>query len=311
MDLLSRAIDELGLRRAGFRRFVVGAGPWALDYDAGVQGVHVVSVGTCELVIDKRSTRLDAGDLVILPQGTAHQLRGGGAGLRGAASSAGELVRAQREPGPVRVGGGASTCEIVCGALDFEARDHPMLASIGTALILKRDQVRDARMLSAWTAALVDEVDHARPGHDAVVTRLAELLFIEALRTHAAGACECSRGGWFRGISDESLGRALSAFHADIAAPWSVASLAKAAVQSRATFARRFTAVLGEAPLAYARRWRLFHARRLLRTTVASLDEVATRVGYGSAAALSLAFSRAVGVSPGIYRARHGQTAEP
>jgi transcriptional regulator GlxA family with amidase domain len=199
----------------------------------------------------------------------------------------------------------------VCGTLDFEAKDHPMLASIGAVLVIQRSHLRDARKLSGWIEALVDEVDHGRPGHDAVVTRLAELLFIEALRTRAAGSSDCPSGGWFRGIRDESLGRALSAFHADIAARWSVASLAKVAVQSRAAFARRFTAVLGESPLAYARRWRLFHARRLLRTTGDSLDEVANRVGYGSAAALSLAFTRAVGVSPGAYRAGQVARAAP
>lgn len=309
MDLLSRAIDELGLRRAGFRRFVIGAGRWALAYEAGVQGVHVVTAGACELVVGKTRTLLEAGDLVVLPKGTAHQLRAVRSAPGGAASSAGQLALAQPAPGPVRLGAGTAQCELVCGTLDFEAKDHPMLASLGTTLVLARARLRDARKLSAWIEALVDEVDQSRPGSDAAVTRLAELLFIEALRVQAAGPGECPSGGWFRGIEDEALGRALSAFHADIALGWSVASLAKAAGQSRAAFARRFTAVLGEAPLAYARRWRLFHARRLLRTTGASLDEVATRVGYGSAAALSLAFSRAVGLSPGAYRSRHGAAA--
>lgn len=308
MDLLSRAVDELGLRRSGFRRFVLGVVPWALDYEAGVQGVHIVTAGACELVVGKTRTVLEAEDLVIVPQGTAHQLRTPGAARRVPATSAGELARAQPGPGPVRVGAGASACELVCGSLDFEAKDHPMLASVGATLVIKRAQLRDARRLSVLVEALVDEVDHARPGRDAAVTRLAELLFIEALRVHAARAGDCPSGGWFRGIEDEALGRALSAFHADIAAGWSVASLAKAAAQSRAAFARRFAAVLGETPLSYARRWRLFHARRLLRTTNASLDEVAARVGYGSAAALSLAFTRAVGVSPGAYR-RHRRDA--
>jgi AraC-like DNA-binding protein len=302
MDLLSRAVDELGLQRTGFRRFVVGPGPWALGYEAGVQGVHVVAAGACELVVGRSRELLEAGDLVIVPHGSAHQLRAPGLPLRGQVASAAQLV--QQRPGPVVVGVGPASCELVCGTLEFEAKDHPMLASVGAVLTLKRAQARDARRVAAMVDALVDEVEHARAGGDAVITRLAELLFIEALRVHACST-DCPTRGWFKGIEDPALSRALSAFHADIAAPWSVASLAKAAGQSRAAFARRFTASLAQSPLAYARRWRLFHARRLLRTTTASLDEIAARVGYGSAAALSLAFSRDTGQSPGVYRAAH------
>ncbi len=306
MDLLSRAVDELGLRRTGFRRFVVGPGPWALGYEAGVQGIHVVAAGACELVVGRSREVLEAGDLVIVPHGSAHQLRAPGLPLRGHVASAAQLV--QQRTGAVVVGVGPASCELVCGTLDFEAKDHPMLASVGAVLMLRRAQARDVRRVAAMVDALVDEVEHARAGADAVITRLAELLFIEALRAQACSTADCPTRGWLKGIEDPALSRALSAFHADIAAPWSVASLAKAAGQSRAAFARRFTATLSEAPLGYARRWRLFHARRLLRTTTATLDEVALRVGYGSAPALSLAFSRDTGQSPGAYRAAHQVT---
>lgn len=305
MDLLSRAVEELGLRHARFRRFVVGSGPWALAYEAGVQGVHVVRSGACELVVGRTRTVLEAGDLVILALGAAHQLRAPGQASGRDAAEASALVRAQPGPGAVHVGAGPATCELVCGTLDFEARDHPMLASVGQTLVVRSAQRQGAARLSAWVEALADEVTQGRPGSDAIITRVATLLLIEALRVQAEASSECPSGAWLRGIQDPALGRALSAFHGDIAATWSVARLAKAARQSRATFAKRFAATLGEAPLAYARRWRLFHARRLLRTTSASLDEIAARVGYGSAPALSLAFTRAVGTSPGAYRAQH------
>lgn len=308
MDLLSRAIDELGLRRSSFRRFLAGPAPWALAYDPGVQGVHVVVAGNCELVVGRERQRLEAGDFVVLPRGGAHVLRSLGPVQRGQPESASELVRRQPGTAPLALGVGPATCELVCGALDFEAKDHPMLASVGERLIVRK--AGGTRLSSAALEALDDEVRRARAGTDAVITRLAELLFVEALRAHAAGGAECPVGGWFSGLKDPAIARALGAFHADIAAPWSVASLARAAAQSRAVFARRFTATLGETPLAYARRWRLFHARRLLRTTTASLDEVAAAVGYGSAPALSLAFSKDTGSSPGAYRAHHAATRE-
>jgi transcriptional regulator GlxA family with amidase domain len=195
------------------------------------------------------------------------------------------------------------TCTLVYGLLDFEAKDHPMLMSLGDVLVVRSAQVGDARRLAAWVEAVLDEVRHPRAGTDASMVRLSALLLIESLRVYSTACPECPTGGWLRGMEDPALGRALAAFHRDVAAPWTVASLARTAGQSRAAFARHFDEVLGEPPLAYARRWRLFHARRLLRTTQASLAEIAQRVGYRSAPAFSSAFSSEQGVSPGVYRA--------
>lgn len=184
--------------------------------------------------------------------------------------------------------------ELTVGALSFDAPDHPMLASLPPLMHL--------RSAGAYLSALRAELAAPTDGSAGVLARLSEILLIEAIRSHAHSAEECPAGGWFRGLRDPSLSRALSAFHADVAGPWTVASMARVAGQSRSRFAARFSAVMGEAPLSFVTRWRMFHARRLLRTTDASLEQIASRVGYASAAAFSVAFGRAHGEAPGAYR---------
>lgn len=184
--------------------------------------------------------------------------------------------------------------ELTVGALSLDAPDHPMLASLPPLL--------HARSAGPYLAALCAELAAPTEGSAGVLARLSEILLIEAIRSHTHSAEECPAGGWFRGLRDPSLSRALSAFHADVAGPWTVASMARVAGQSRSLFASRFSAVMGEAPLAFVTRWRMFHARQLLRTTDASIEEIAPRVGYASAAAFTVAFGRAHGEAPGAYR---------
>lgn len=305
MDLLSRAIDELGLRHARFRRFHLATTPWGLSYAAGVQGVHLVERGSCVLRVGELTVSLEPGDLVIAPGGASHELHA--PGRRHAPVSAQALVDRATGSGPILVGSAkaAPSCELICGGFAFDAKDHPLWSSLPAVIHLRRAELGATTRLGQWVDALVDELSHDRSGREALIARLSELILIEALRHHAQRGAECPSGGWFRGIEDPALSRALSAFHQAIAEPWTVEALARKAGQSRSVFAARFSEVMGEPPVTYVTRWRMFHARRLLRTTRASLDEIAAQVGYGSAAALSLAFTRTHPMTPGEYRSQH------
>ena len=159
--------------------------------------------------------------------------------------------------------------------------------------------------------ALLAELSDAKPGGRAIVTRLSEVLLVEAIRAQAAAAPNCPSGGWFRGLGDPALGRALAAFHANVAGPWTVESLARAAGQSRSSFAARFAEIMGETPSAFVTRWRMFHVRQLLRAGHATLEAIAEQTGYGSAASLSVAFVRAHDETPGAYRSRHAAGEPP
>lgn len=151
------------------------------------------------------------------------------------------------------------------------------------------------------TALLAAELHRERPGQEVVLDRLLDLLVIAVLRDWFARP-EARPPGWYRAAGDPVVGVAVRLVQGDPAHPWSVAGLAGAAGVSRAAFARRFTELVGEPPMAFVTNWRLAVAADLLRDTELTLTAVARRVGYGSPFALSAAFKRWCGVSPRAYR---------
>ncbi|SBT41828.1 AraC family transcriptional regulator [Micromonospora auratinigra] len=149
---------------------------------------------------------------------------------------------------------------------------------------------------------LAAELHRDRPGQEAVLDRLLDLLVIAALRRWFDRP-DAGAPGWYRAYADPVVGLAVRLVQDDPARPWTVARLAAAGGVSRAAFARRFAAVVGEPPMAFVTGWRLALAADLLRDTELTLTAVARRVGYGSPFALSAAFKRAHGISPHEYRA--------
>lgn len=142
-------------------------------------------------------------------------------------------------------------------------------------------------------------VEVARPGlgHGIVCTRLADVLLVEAIRAHAAQVGPAATG-WLGALNDPRIGRALAAFHADLAQPWTVAGLAGVAGMSRAAFSADFTRRLGQPPMAYLRAWRLSVAHAALSRGTAPVADVAVSVGYASQSAFGQAFRRAYGTAP-------------
>ncbi|WP_433608308.1 AraC family transcriptional regulator [Dactylosporangium sp. CA-139114] len=150
-------------------------------------------------------------------------------------------------------------------------------------------------------ALLADEIAKDRPGQEAVLDRLLDLMLITALRTWLARPGS-GAPGWYRAQSDPIVGPALRLLHHNPALSWTVAGLAAKVGVSRALLARRFGELVGEPPMAYLAGWRLALAADLLLEPDATLAAVARRVGYGSAFALSAAFKRVRGVSPQTHR---------
>jgi AraC-like DNA-binding protein len=130
-----------------------------------------------------------------------------------------------------------------------------------------------------------------------VLTRLVEVLLIEALRSTPANASP----GLLRGLADNQLAPALRRMHSQLSRSWTVLELAKVAALSRSAFFERFTRNVGLPPMEYLLAWRMAVAKDLLRRKECDISEVAERVGYGSASAFSTAFSRHVGQPPGQF----------
>jgi len=152
---------------------------------------------------------------------------------------------------------------------------------------------------------VVAEINKDEPGQQVVLDRLLDLALIATLRAWFARP-DANAPAWYRAQSDPVVGRALRAVHDSPAYPWTVATLADNAGVSRAAFARRFTALLGEAPMSYLTGWRIALAADLLRETERTVESIARQVGYANAFALSVAFKRVRGVSPSRHRASTG-----
>ncbi|MFI5962855.1 AraC family transcriptional regulator [Streptomyces asoensis] len=196
---------------------------------------------------------------------------------------------------------GAGGVELLCGKYRLDrSRAHPLLAELPQVVHLPDRDDRPAELRAA-VGLLADELDDRRPGSSLALPGLLDLLLVYMVRAWLARA---ATGAWPAVLSDPVATAALRALHAEPAAPWTNDSLAARAGVSRATLARRFTALVGRPPMAYLTWWRLTLAAARLRDTDAPLAAVARETGYGSPYALSHAFSREFGTTPGRYRAQ-------
>jgi AraC-like DNA-binding protein len=295
-DLLSQVLRELRLDSASFRSLLL-RGEWRLRFDGPLRGVHIVVSGHPYLALDDGSARmLGPGDLVVLPRADAHTMSSAADVRRPSYSS---LRLADTSPKKETVfGTGDPETRIVCGVFFLADEDHPAVAGFPRCIHVPAD-AQGAAWLSGLTQALLAEVVERGPGSDVVMARLSDVLVTRALRYHLETTDE---PGWLHGLRDPAVSRALSALHRDLGRSWTVASLAAEAGLSRAAFAARFTALVGQSPMEYAFGSRMRRAEALLRSDRLTVAAVASQVGYGSESALSAAFARYSGTTPGAYR---------
>src|SRR5262249_32306147 len=148
---------------------------------------------------------------------------------------------------------------------------------------------------------LADETRETRPGTATIVSRLTDIIFVQALRVWLDAAPTAAMP-WLRAIRDRRIGVALGGIHQSPERPWTIASLAAEAAMSRSAFAARFKTLVGEPPLTYLTRWRMLTASSWLRTNDLSVAEIADRIGYQSEAAFTKAFKRQFAMSPAVFR---------
>jgi transcriptional regulator GlxA family with amidase domain len=175
-------------------------------------------------------------------------------------------------------------------------------------LITARMDEDRSQILQSTLQLLALETAQPRRGAGVVISRLADILFVQAIRAYAQSPE--SEVGWLGALNDRRLAPVFRALHSEVARAWTVDALAEAAGMSRSAFAARFKAQVGEAPLEYLTRWRMYRAGVQLRRGRLSIAEIAAEVGYESEAAFSKAFKRLNGVAPGEYRKTHAEEAE-
>ncbi|MEZ2296729.1 AraC family transcriptional regulator [Variovorax sp. RCC_210] len=166
----------------------------------------------------------------------------------------------------------------------------------------REDGEARALALQGTLQLLAMETGQPGLGSSLLVSRLADIVFVQAVRAHVAAHGE-SQTGWLAALGDARIGPALRAMRKDIARNWTVASLGAAASLSRSAFAQRFRKRVGQAPFEYLTQWRMFKAGNMLGQGNAAVGTIAEAVGYDSEAAFSKAFKREKGMAPGAWRA--------
>ena len=310
VDLLSSVLQSV--RLSGSMQFCfMPSGSWQTDAKPslarlsassnGVMPFHIMAEGTCWLRIAGEEVILRAGDIVVFPFGTGHQL-GAGEGGR-LIIPTGDLPQKPWARTPVlHYGEGADLVRLLCGYLHCEVLDFAPLQRILPKLIhIRTTAEASLEWLSTMVRQIIREVDEPRRGSLSMIERLTEVTLIELLRHQMADA-ERSLVLTLPVMSDAVLSRCLNAIHRDPQREWTLRELAALSGSSRSGLVERFQAALETSPMRYLRDWRLYLAGVRLRTTPDSITSVAIESNYGSEAAFTRAFTRSHGVSPGVWR---------
>ena len=266
---------------------------------------HFVVAGHMQLRVDGCDPiEVRASELVLLPHNDAHTF---GSDLNVASVPARQLIQPPQGGGIARInyGGGGKVTQLLCGFLGSEVSFSPLLTSLPRVLKLDVRATASGAWIESSFRFAASEIAAGRIGSATVITKLSELLFVEAVSQYVA-SLPAERCGWLAGLRDPQIGRALAVLHESPTESWTAETLALEVGMSRSVFAERFTAVVGQPPMHYLTLWRMQLAAQHLREGCGSVAQIAFDVGYESEAAFSRAFKRQFGTSPGIWRRQAG-----
>ena len=314
-DVLSQVLEQVHLAGAVLFRARLRA-PWCiatrpesvLANQLGRASIHVI---TFHVVLDGRlwisgvpgvpGQWVCAGQAVVLPHGDPHVLGDATDGAPVAASALWGQGRALDLCDVCWGGDGAGT-RVLCGYLGCR-RDAfaPLFAALPALFCVPLGPTEAEPALDPLLAYAEHQIATPHPGAGQLRLRMAELIFVEALRRYMQDLA-ATQSGWLAGLRDPVLGRALALLHAAPERAWDVETLAREAATSRSILAERFSQVIGEPPMRYLARWRMLLAARRLREGRDSIATVAEAVGYESAAAFQRAFKREFAITPAQAR---------
>jgi AraC-like DNA-binding protein len=313
MDVLSEVLRIVRLEGALFFNAELSA-PWCLGEPRSTDIAPHLSPGAGHLILyhfltegrayakllGGRREELTAGDIVVFPHGDAHVLGNGSQqpvdALKTFAKNLTEGLKL------ARFGGGGEVTRFVCGFMVCEPRlSEVFLAGLPKMLKVHVAGEPSGEWLKNSIRFSVGEENGSTAGSGLVLARLSEVLFVETLRRYIS-ALPPDQTGWLAGARDPIIGQALALMHKEPAHPWTLANLARRVGLSRTRLAERFRQFLGESPMAYLAQWRLKLGAEILQSTDDSVADVATAVGYGSAAAFNRAFTREFECAPAQFR---------
>ncbi|MGA8008247.1 MAG: AraC family transcriptional regulator [Thiomonas sp.] len=331
-DTLSDVLRQIHLQ--GTLLFHVnGKPPWVVEAlsaseipDAVIPGAghvmayHVVTSGACwGAVLGEPPVRAERGDVLVFARGDAHVLSSAPGMRADYAINPFLLAPSQRPPFFLSVRGnevraahgnddpGRDDTSLLCGFFGCDAQPfNPLLANLPRLLHVRHRGDAESSLTGQFIRTAVLECRAKRPGGEAVLERLSEMMFVDLVRSYLDGL-PTDQTGWLAGLRDRYVGRALTLLHERPAHHWTVDVLADLVGVSRSTLYDRFVHFIGLAPMQYLTSWRMQLAAGLLARTKVSILSVALDVGYESEAAFTRAFKKATGLPPGQWRRQCGQ----
>jgi AraC family transcriptional regulator, alkane utilization regulator len=301
-DLITDVMEQVRLEGMVYFRAALCA-PFGISIARpGRTPFYAVTAGRCYLQLSPRGAAqvVQAGDLVVLPNAAPHVVRSGKDALvvpledwLASHPMAPDGAVVQAGAGPVtRVTGGFFSADVL--------RMNPLFDALPPVIHLRGSDPQVRRWLTPTLEFIHAEIEQRMQGGQTVLRRLADVLFIQAVRAYAQQ--DDATASWLRGMRDRRVGRALMLLHARFAQPWTLENLARAVGTSRTHLAVQFKALVGESPMNYLTRWRITRAANQLRGEHVSVSRAAEAVGYASDAVFSRAFRRVVGQSPAQWR---------
>ncbi len=308
-DTLSQLLDDIHLSGGEFR-YVQAARPWGFTFRArGLSSFHLVIAGRAELQVPgEPPLLLETGDMAVMTSGRDHAMRDpDDAPPENHWPNLSEHIQGHNQE-PVMLGGTGEQTALLSARFRFDADlARPLLSALPPVLLIRGISRQPPEWLRIGLEFLAHE-GMGKPGRQAIVNRLAAILFIECVRAHVDALPE-GASNWLRALRDPALSAVLSALHQRPGHSWTVPELAAIACLSRSAFADRFTQILGQPPLSYLAEHRMRLAAWQLQHTQQPVRHIADIVGYASETAFSQAFKRHYGCSPSRFR-QQGRTPE-
>ena len=303
MDVLAEVMSLLRTRGHLYGRIELTA-PFGLEFPGDKGICLIVTRGSCLLGFDRHPLiPLAGGDFVFLPSPTTYSLRcTPGMPLRSALTVTTE--EAFHKTRLITYGGGGAPASVVAGCFRFDSPESDLLVRHLPPIIhLPSTGPHVTPWFQATLQFIASETNQALPGSAAIVDRLAEVLFVQAMRYRIQSSDLAGDASWLRALVDPQIGEALRQMHAEPGRPWTVPLLARSVSMSRSAFAARFRQLVGETPLDHLTQWRMARAASMMRAErPKKLAVIAAAVGYESESAFGKAFRRTMGCSPGRYR---------
>jgi AraC-like DNA-binding protein len=308
LDPLSDTLHAMRMQGTLYCRAELRA-PWGIDIPHldGLMGFLVVTAGRVWFEKEGVASQwLEQGSLTLIPRGVPHRLlHAPGADV--VPLDALPVTPITEHYEILAYGGTGDQTRVTYGVVRFDSQlAQRFLAHLPEVVFHHGWDDETDGWMESTLRYVSREAASLRPGGETVLTRLADILVIQAIRAWLDTAPE-ARQGWLAAMRDPQIGRALAAMHRHPEYPWSVAGLADEAALSRSAFSARFSEMVGQSAMNYLTNWRLSLATSLLEDTDLTLAEIAERVGYGSEPAFGRAFKRVFGIAPGQRRRADGE----